>query len=224
MPAGLITVICLLLLLFLWPFILMDFMLTGLYKLGISPFTGLGIIFCILLGSLINIPLKRIKTVSKSPIDLPSLYGINPWFHRQIFKRNELVIAVNMGGCVVPSALALYQLTRLFNTGLILMPAIVITLNIIICYRLSEIKSNVGVLLPAFVPGAMAALCALILTPQNPPAVAFCAGILGPLIGADLLRLKQIIALGPGSASIGGAGTFDGIVFQVFLPCYYLNY
>lgn len=216
MPAGLLTVICLLLLLFLSPLILMDFMLTGLYKLGISPFIGLGIIFCILLGSLINIPLKRIKTVVKSPVDLPSLYGVNPWFHRQVIKKNELIIAVNIGGCVVPSALALYQLARLFNAGMILMPIMVITLNVIICYRLSEIKSDEGVLLPAFLPGVMAALCAVILTPQNPPAVAFCAGILGPLIGADLLRLKQIIALGPGSASIGGAGTFDGIVLSGF--------
>ena len=41
--------------------------------------------------------------------------------------------------------------------------------------------------------------------------------ILGPLIGADLLRLKQIIALSSGNASIGGAGTFDGIVISGFI-------
>lgn len=217
MPAGLITIICLLLLLFLSPLILMDLMLTGLYKLGITPLIGFSIILSILLGSLINIPLTRIKTVSKLPENFPGLYGIDPWFRRQVFKKNELVIAVNVGGCVVPFALVLYQLARLFNAGMILMPVIVIALNVIICYRLSEIKSNVGVLLPAFVPGVMAALCAVILAPENPPAVAFCAGILGPLIGADLLRLKQIIALGPGSASIGGAGTFDGIVLSGFI-------
>ncbi|MFT7008554.1 MAG: hypothetical protein ACJAXJ_003095 [Colwellia sp.] len=41
MPAGLITAICLLLLFVLWPFFLMDLMLLGLYKLGISPLIGL---------------------------------------------------------------------------------------------------------------------------------------------------------------------------------------
>lgn len=217
MPAGLIAAICLLLLLFLWPFILMDFMLIGLYKLGIPPFVGLSIVFCILLGSLINIPLKRIKTVSNVPTDLRQLLGLNPWFFRQIFQKDELIIAVNVGGCVVPLALALYQLARLFNVGMILMPITVIMINVIICYRLSIIKAGVGVMLPAFLPGTIAAICGLLLTPENPPAVAFCAGVLGPLIGADLLRLNQIIKLNSGVASIGGAGTFDGIVISGFI-------
>jgi uncharacterized membrane protein len=217
MPAGLITTICLVLLLILWPFILMDFMLIALYKLGIPPLTGLGIIFCIVLGSFINIPLKRIKTISKIPTDLRPLFGFNPWFPRQVFQKQELVIAVNVGGCVVPSVLALYQLARLFSAEMILMPVIAIIINVIICYQLSEIKVGVGILLPAYVPGVVASLCALILTPENPPAVAFCAGILGPLIGADLLRLKQVVALSSGNASIGGAGTFDGIVISGFI-------
>jgi len=217
MPAGLITAICLVLLLVLWPFILMDLMLIGLYKLGIPPLIGLGIIFFILLGSFINIPLKRIKTVSKVPTDLRQLFGFNPWFSRKVFQKQELVIAVNVGGCIIPSALALYQLVRLFNMGMIVMPVIVIIINVIICYRLSELQEGVGILLPAYLPGLVAALCGLILTPENPPAVAFCAGILGPLIGADLLRLQQIVKLNSGTASIGGAGTFDGIVISGFI-------
>jgi len=67
-------------------------------------------------------------------------------------------------------------------------------------------------LLSAFLPGRIAILCGLILSPENPAAVAFCAGIVDPLIAADLFRFNQIIASGSGSASIGGAGTFDGIV------------
>ncbi len=217
MHFGLIAAICLILLLFLTPFILMDFMIISLYKLGIPPLVGLGIVFCILLGSLINIPLKRIKSVSKVPMDLRLSYGVNPWFYRQISQKNELIIAVNVGGCLVPLAIALYQLLRLFNAGMVLMPVIVITINVIVCYHLSIVKKGVGVLLPAFVPGILAALSGLMLTPENPAAVAFCAGILGPLIGADLLSLKQIIKLNSGIASIGGAGTFDGIVISGFI-------
>jgi uncharacterized membrane protein len=37
------------------------------------------------------------------------------------------------------------------------------------------------------------------------------SGTLGSLIGADLLNLKKIPGLGTQVASIGGAGTFDGI-------------
>jgi uncharacterized membrane protein len=217
MPAGLIAVICLLLLLILWPLILMDLMVLGLYKLGIPPLVGMSIVFAIFLGSFINIPLKRIKVTSTLPADPRQLLGLTPWVFRQTFQKNELIIAVNLGGCVVPSALALYQLARLLNTDMILMAIIAIIINVIICYRLSEIKAGVGILLPAFVPGVIAALCGLILTPENPPAVAFCAGILGPLIGADLLRLPQIIRLSSGTASIGGAGTFDGIVISGFI-------
>lgn len=217
MPAGIIAVICLLLLLFLWPLILMDLMIIGLYKLGIPPLVGLFIVLCILLGSLFNIPIKRIKTVSKMPTDLRQLFGVTPWFSRPTFQTNELVIAVNVGGCVVPSLLALFQVARLFNMGIILMPVIAIIIDVIICYRLSEIKAGVGIMLPAFVPGGVAALCGLILTPENPAAVAFCAGVLGPLIGADLLRLKKVITLNSGVASIGGAGTFDGIVISGFI-------
>ena len=34
------------------------------------------------------------------------------------------------------------------------------------------------------------------------------------MIGADLLHLKEVVRIAPGLASIGGAGTFDGIVLS----------
>ena len=42
-------------------------------------------------------------------------------------------------------------------------------------------------------------------------------GSLGTLIGADLLNLDKIHGLGAPVASIGGAGTFDGIFVTGFL-------
>ena len=44
--------------------------------------------------------------------------------------------------------------------------------------------------------------------------VAFVAGVLGPVQGADLLHLKDIKRVSAGMLSIGGAGTFDGIVLS----------
>jgi uncharacterized membrane protein len=52
------------------------------------------------------------------------------------------------------------------------------------------------------------------------PAVAFVAGVLGPLIGADLLHLRDIETLETGIASIGGAGTFDGIILSGIVVAY----
>jgi uncharacterized membrane protein len=54
----------------------------------------------------------------------------------------------------------------------------------------------------------------LLLAPDWAPPIAFSAGVLGPLIGADLLHLDDIAEIGTGMASIGGAGTFDGIVLS----------
>jgi uncharacterized membrane protein len=41
--------------------------------------------------------------------------------------------------------------------------------------------------------------------------IAYVSGSLGTLIGADLLNLHRIADLGAPVASIGGAGTFDGV-------------
>ncbi len=43
------------------------------------------------------------------------------------------------------------------------------------------------------------------------PAVAYISGVMGILIGADLLRLHQLKKFGISFLSIGGAGVFDGI-------------
>ena len=42
--------------------------------------------------------------------------------------------------------------------------------------------------------------------------LAFASGVFGTIIGADLLHLKTIRRLGAEMVSIGGAGTFDGIL------------
>lgn len=128
-----------------------------------------------------------------------------------------MVIAVNVGGCLVPLLLALHQLWRLLSAGGIWPAMAAMLINVAVCYRLSKVKPGVGILLPAFYPGILAGLSGLLLYPQNPAAVAFCSGILGPLIGADLFNLKKIVQLRAGTASIGGAGTFDGIVISGFI-------
>jgi len=66
-------------------------------------------------------------------------------------------------------------------------------------------------LLPFFLANAMlAALSRLGLGPDT--ALLAAEGIF--LGGADLLHMEEIEELGSGTASIGGAGTFDGIVLS----------
>ena len=54
------------------------------------------------------------------------------------------------------------------------------------------------------------------------PIIAYISGTLGTLIGADLLNLGKIGELGAPVASIGGAGTFDGVFLTGIIAAFLL--
>ena len=56
-----------------------------------------------------------------------------------------------------------------------------------------------------------AAFLAFLLSREDAPPLAYISGSMGTLIGADLPNLDKVAGLGAPVASIGGAGTFDGI-------------
>jgi uncharacterized membrane protein len=70
---------------------------------------------------------------------------------------------------------------------------------------------GVGIAVPIFIPPLVATATAWVLQRRSAPPLAYIAGSLGTLIGADLLNLGKVQGLGAPVASIGGAGTFDGI-------------
>jgi len=70
---------------------------------------------------------------------------------------------------------------------------------------------GVGIAVPTLSPPVVAAVTALLLSRRSARALAYVAGTLGTLIGADLLNLSRLQGLGAPVASIGGAGTFDGV-------------
>jgi len=88
-----------------------------------------------------------------------------------------------------------------------------------VCYVAARPVPGVGIVMPGFVSPAAAACAALLLVPDAAPSAAFVAGVLGPLVGADFLQIHDLIRnpRGVGVASIGGAGTFDGIVLSGIL-------
>ena len=210
-----ITLILILLLIFLLPLMFMDVMFIALGKLGIEPALTPFIIFLMLLGSLANIPVLR-KPVLHYP---PKLWGLERYWSKSQQHTTECIIAVNLGGFVIPMLLVLYEITLIWGQqpGLLLPMAAAVLLNILLCYLLAQPVPQVGVTLPVFIPGIVAALSALLLAPDMAAPVAFCAGVLGPVVGADLLNLKLVSKTQVGMASIGGAGTFDGIVISGLL-------
>jgi len=80
-----------------------------------------------------------------------------------------------------------------------------------IVHKIARPVPGLGIATPMFVPPLAAALTALIINPHWATPTAYVAGTLGTLIGADILNLHRIKQLNAPVASIGGAGTFDGI-------------
>ena len=119
-----------------------------------------------------------------------------------------VILAVNVGGAVIPTLLSIYLLTknRLWERGLIAIACVAT-----ICHAFAQPVHGVGIALPIFVPPLVAAVTAAVVSWRNAAPLAYAGGSLGVLIGADLLNLGKLQGLGAPVVSIGGAGTFDGI-------------
>ncbi len=219
MPPGCLALLLLFGLILLVPFFLANITLAALVKLGLSPQTSFLAALGIFFGGMVNIPIKRIERdelIEAMPL---TLFGFGRMFPQWVQQRTYTTIAVNLGGCLVPMAIAVYELVRLANagTGALLAALVAAAINITVCYRLARPLPQLGIALPALVPALVAAACGLLFVPELAPLVAFVAGVLGPLVGADLLHLTDIKRIGTGVASIGGAGTFDGIVLSALV-------
>src|SRR5207253_502262 len=80
-----------------------------------------------------------------------------------------------------------------------------------VCHILAQPVPGLGIALPVFVPPISTAIVALLLSRRDAAPLAYIGGSMGTLIGADLFNLDKVQGLGAPVASIGGAGTFDGI-------------
>jgi uncharacterized membrane protein len=214
-PPGCLALIVLGLVLLL-PVVLANALLAALGKLGLGPTSSLLAALGIFLGSTINVPVTRIER-SEMVEYLPNqLLGLHRLLSRPVQRRTYTVVAVNVGGCLIPTALAGYQGARLATQAPSVLPAALaaLAINVALCYYVAKPVANRGIAMPPLVPAGAAAVCGLVLAPEWAPPVAFMAGVLGPLVGADFLHLDDIAEIGTGMASIGGAGTFDGIVLS----------
>ena len=205
-PAHLIFFI--LLLLFLLVLIQIEILTFAFEKLGLPPTLGLAVLLLSLFGSVINLPVMRVKSdAPPQEIIQPPFWGllripVQPF-------RHETLIAVNVGGCLIPVSLSIY----LFSNSSLTLSSVVLGVAIItaISYYFSRPVPGFGIGMPILIAPISAALVGLLLSPENSAPLAYISGTMGVLIGADLLNLKVIPKLGSPFASIGGAGTFDGI-------------
>ncbi|MEJ5347555.1 MAG: DUF1614 domain-containing protein [Desulfosoma sp.] len=206
------------LVIFFFLFVFLLFLVFGLVKFGLfaMAFARLGIppehlfslLFLCIVGSMVNIPVKRLPLEDEPTIiDVVSFFGLRyrpPRWQRP----REMVLAVNVGGAVIPTLISLYLLINAQNPIRMLLATGVVTYVI---HRIARPVPGLGIATPMFIPPLVAALAALLFNHQWAPPTAYVAGTLGTLIGADLLNLHRLRELKAPVASIGGAGTFDGI-------------
>lgn len=209
LPVVLILFLILLLLLpFLWFVVAIDMVQVAAAKLGFSRGMAIFLFTSIIIGSTINIPLYRVESQGQLPLSFQDIWLERYWGIPLQQAHSFTVVALNVGGGLIPVLLALYQLGRSNILTIILCTAIVT----LVSYHSAHIVPGIGIEINPLVSPLTAALSAILLTKgiQIPP-VAFASGVLGTLIGADLLHLAQIEKMTAGVLSIGGAGVFDGI-------------
>lgn len=209
LPVVLILFLILLLLLpFLWFAMAINVVQVAAAKLGFSRGMAILLFTLIIIGSTINIPLYRIESQGQLPLNFQDIWLERYWGIPLQQAHSFTVVALNVGGGLIPVLLALYQLGRSNILAIILCTAIVT----LVSYHSAHIVPGIGIEINPLVSPLTAVLSAILLTKgtQISP-VAFASGVLGTLIGADLLHLAQIEKMTAGVLSIGGAGVFDGI-------------
>jgi uncharacterized membrane protein len=176
-------------------------------KMGVSRRYVFAVLALSLLGSYVNIPVATLppeRVLSGQEVTFFGMRYVVP----VVQEWPGTVIAVNVGGAVIPVLLSLYLLVKKRAYLPALLGAAIVTVAV---HALAYPVRGVGISVSIFVPPLVAAAVALFLARGSAPAVAYIAGSLGTLVGADLLNLGRIQGLGAPIASIGGAGTFDGI-------------
>ncbi len=168
-------------------------------------------------GSYINIPLLKLK--STTPIvreEYVSFLGILYRIPEVKYNQSVTVLAINVGGAVIPTAVSIYLLSRA-SSQILLSSLIGLAIVALVTHVFARPVKGVGIVTPAFIPPICAALMAIVLSPGSPLTVAYVSGVLGALIGADVTNVHVIPKLGAPTASIGGAGTFDGVFLSGIL-------
>jgi uncharacterized membrane protein len=176
-------------------------------KMGVQRRYVFAVLLLSLLGSYVNIPVAELpaeRIVSGREVIFFGMRYVIPL----VEEWPRTVLAVNIGGAVIPTFLSCYLLVKTGMYGRALAGVAVVTA---VVHGLASPVRGVGIAVPVFIPPVVAAATALLLSRQSAPSLAYISGSLGTLIGADLLNLGIIQELGAPVASIGGAGRFDGI-------------
>lgn len=180
----------------------------GFEKLGLSQQSAMLLLFSSLLGSIINLPLfsMKVEAPPEEPASHPSFGLLRPIL---LPFTGQMQVMVNVGGCLIPMTFSFYLFTHIdFEIGHVMLAIMVVSA---FAYAISRPLPGIGIGMPLFAAPVAAAITATIVDSAHSAPLAYICGTTGVIIGADLMRISDIRKIGAPFASIGGAGTFDGI-------------
>ena len=189
-------------------------------SLGVSSNTAIFLLLATLIGSFFNIPIAELspeRAMSHHHVDFFGMrYAVPTVTHWK-----GTLVAVNVGGAVIPTLMSIYLL---FKRDLWVKGLLATAIVALVIHWMADPVPGLGIAVPVFMPVVVTAIVAMLLSREDSAPLAYIAGSLGTLIGADLTNLDKVRGLGAPVASIGGAGTFDGIFLTGILAVLFAGF
>ena len=195
--------------LFVWLMFVWIGVISNVFQaIGLPPNLAFMALLASLIGSYLNIPVSEVES---GPVEASAVIRHFGVVYRppMRYAGGTTTIAINVGGAMVPMLISIYVLSRFPSA---IFPSLIgVAVVSAIVHRFARAVPGIGIATPMVIPPISAAILGYLLGGTHADVVAYVSGVLGTLIGADLLNLSKIKGLGAPVASIGGAGTFDGI-------------
>ena len=213
--SNLITTFIVFILIIVFVLVFIGLIGTAFSRIGFSSREVIILFLATFAGSFINIPIATLE--SHEPVltnAFVRVYGITYRIPPIIEESKKTVIAVNLGGALIPIAVSMYLLFKF--PDIVPFAALGVLVVSFISHLVSKPVKGVGIVSPALISPIAAAIFSIAISVEFLIAnetfvLAYVCGVLGTLIGADISNLGKIKRIGAPIASIGGAGTFDGV-------------
>jgi len=192
-------------------------------RLGLSWITALALVLLILAGSVVNIPVYRIRRdmIRAVPVDIGGTERGAPFYVPPVW---ETVISVNLGGGIIPVGIAIYLMYQaVMLTGTTFGVPVVLSAFVVMILTFFSTRevAGVGIRVPFLLPSLTALLVGVLFavgTGLTAAVTALAWGTLGTLVGGNLARLGHVRDLEVPEVSIGGFGTFGAVFLCCVLP------
>jgi len=157
-------------------------------KLGLSAYSAYLLLITTLAGSFINVPLFRIRSEPQPGRPIPPQFRDPLRLPRILRQPGRTVIAVNVGGALVPVSFCAYLIHHNPLSAVYL--ATCIAAVTLVAWLFSRPIRGLGIGIPILIAPITAAAIAYLVDRDQAAPLAYIGGTLGVLIGADLLHLR----------------------------------